>query len=113
MFRTLCSLVAVATLLAAHPFAQGATPRTRTTTVVAAKPTGPVNLNSATLEDLATLPGIGEKTAAKILEYREKNGPFKKVEELMNVQGIGEKSFLKLKPQLTVAAAASGNTQPK
>ena len=40
--------------------------------------------------------------AARIVEYRQKKGPFKKVEELMNVQGIGEKNFLKLKPQLTV-----------
>jgi competence protein ComEA len=40
--------------------------------------------------------------AARIIEYRQKKGPFKKVEELMNVQGIGEKNFLKLKPQLTV-----------
>jgi len=106
MFRTLYALVAVALLLAAaQPLAQSATSRTRSASAGAAKPAGPVNLNSATLEDLATLPGIGEKTAAKILEYREKNGPFKKVEELMNVQGIGEKSFLKLKPQITVAAA--------
>ena len=40
--------------------------------------------------------------AARIIEYRQKKGPFKKVEELMNVQGIGEKNFLKLKSQLTV-----------
>ena len=44
--------------------------------------------------------------AARIIEYRQKKGPFKKIEELMNVQGIGEKNFLKLKPQLTVGARA-------
>lgn len=114
MFRTLYALVAVALLLAAaQPLAQSTTSRTRSASAVAAKPAGPVNLNSATLEDLATLPGIGEKTAAKILEYREKNGPFKKVEELMNVQGVGEKSFLKLKPQITVAAAPASATAQK
>jgi competence protein ComEA len=41
--------------------------------------------------------------AARIVEYRQKNGSFKKIEDLMNVKGIGEKNFLKLKNQLTVA----------
>lgn len=61
-----------------------------------------VNLNTATATQIATLPGIGEKAAQRIIEYREKNGGFKKIEELMNVKGIGEKSFLKLKPLITV-----------
>jgi len=62
----------------------------------------PVNLNSASVAQLETLPGIGASTAQRILEYRQKNGSFKKIEELMNVKGIGEKSFLKLKPLITV-----------
>ena len=69
---------------------------------VAAVQTMPVNLNTATAAQIATLPGIGEKAAQRIIEYREKNGGFKKVEDLMNVKGIGEKSFLKLKPLVTV-----------
>src|SRR5690242_4103846 len=57
-----------------------------------------INLNTATLDQLETLPGIGRKTAERILEHRTKVGSFKRIEELMNVKGIGEKSFLKLKP---------------
>jgi competence protein ComEA len=64
----------------------------------------PVNLNSASVGQLQTLPGIGASTAQRIVEYRQKNGSFKKIEELMNVKGIGEKSFLKLKPLITVSA---------
>ena len=64
-----------------------------------------VNLNSASVAQLESLPGIGKATAERIVEYRQKNGGFKKIEELMNVRGIGEKSFLTLKPLITVAAA--------
>jgi competence protein ComEA len=65
----------------------------------------PINLNSASVAQLETLPGIGKSTAERIIEYRQKNGSFKKVEDLMNVRGVGEKSFLKLKPLVTVSAA--------
>ena len=65
----------------------------------------PLDLNTATVTQLEALPGIGPRTAQLIVEHRQKNGGFKKVEELMNVKGIGEKTFLKLKPQLTVAAS--------
>ena len=68
-----------------------------------------LNLNSATAAELEKLPGVGPATAARIVEYRQKNGAFKKVEDLMNVRGIGEKTFLTLKPLITVAPA-KGNT---
>ena len=54
---------------------------------------------------IASLPGIGPKTADLVVQYRQKNGPFKKIEEIMNVRGVGEKSFLKIKDRLSVAAA--------
>ena len=70
----------------------------------AAAPSGPLNINSATVAQLETLPGIGARTAQAIVDQRQKSGGFKKIEELMNIKGIGEKSFLKLKPMVTVSA---------
>lgn len=61
-----------------------------------------VNLNTASVAQLETLPGVGRRTAERIIEYREKNGGFKKIEELMNVPGVGEKSFLRIRTLLTV-----------
>ncbi len=112
MNRMLLSLVAVAFLVSAHPHAAAAAQRTAAPRS-GAKPavTAAINLNSASATELEALPGIGAKTAARIVEYRQKNGPFKKIEELMNVRGVGEKNFLKLKEQITVAAAKTGGTQ--
>jgi competence protein ComEA len=61
-----------------------------------------VDINKAGVTELAKLPGIGEQVAKRIVAYREENGPFEKAEDLMNVRGIGEKSFLKLQPHITV-----------
>lgn len=73
------------------------------TVMVPEKSKGLLDLNSATLEQLDKLPGIGESKARAILEYRSKKGSFKRVEELMDVKGIGEKMFEKLKGQVFVA----------
>ncbi|MCF4150825.1 ComEA family DNA-binding protein [Dethiosulfovibrio sp. F2B] len=63
---------------------------------------GAVNLNSASLEELQTLPGIGPKTAAAILSYREKIGPFRSVDELTKVKGIGPKKLETVRALVTV-----------
>lgn len=61
-----------------------------------------INLNTSTAAQLALLPGIGPKTAELIVQYRQKAGGFKKIEEIMNVRGIGEKSFLKIRSLISV-----------
>jgi len=72
---------------------------------------GKVNINTASVEQLAALPGIGEKLAARIVEQRQKSGSFKSVQELMTVRGIGEKNLAKLEPQLTVGETAKGGSK--
>ncbi|MBZ5499015.1 MAG: helix-hairpin-helix domain-containing protein [Acidobacteriia bacterium] len=61
-----------------------------------------VNLNTATAEQLQTLPGIGPALAKTIIEHRTKSGKFNKIEELLNVKGVGEKKFQKIKDRLVV-----------
>ena len=61
-----------------------------------------VSINSATVEQLASLPGVGPATASRIVEFRAKSGPFKRLEDLMAVKGIGEKSYQKLKDRITL-----------
>ena len=61
-----------------------------------------VNINSATDDELRTVKGIGPSMSEKILNYREKNGPFKKIEDLKKVDGIGEKTYEKIKNYLTI-----------
>jgi competence protein ComEA len=68
-------------------------------------PQRPVNLNTATVTELMQLPRIGQKTAERIIAFRKQHGGFQRTEELMNVKGIGEKSFAKLKPYLAATSA--------
>lgn len=113
MVRTCVSmlvLTAFALVGAAAVAAQTGSPRPEAAN---GKPAVIVNLNTATAADLERLPGIGAKTAQRILDYRQKNGPFKKVEELMNIQGIGEKGFLKLRPQLSVTTGPASSGSPQ
>lgn len=66
-----------------------------------ASSTGLVNINTATVEQLDTLPGIGPALAERIVQYRNEHGPFERIEDLMNVKGIGEAMFEKLKDKIT------------
>ena len=63
---------------------------------------GKININTATSEELQTLSGIGESKAAAIIEYRNTNGPFNSIEEIINVSGISENLFTKIKEDITV-----------
>lgn len=83
----------------------------RRTAPAKASASSPLNLNTATVAQLESLPGIGKSTAERILEYRNKSGGFKKIEDLMNVRGIGEKGFLKLKPLVTVSSGKGGSAE--
>lgn len=64
--------------------------------------TGKVSLNSSTLEELMTLPGIGEAKALSIIKYRDENNGFKEIEEIMKVKGIGTSMYEKIKDYLTL-----------
>jgi len=88
--RMVAGLLALAFLFAALP-ALGAETR------------GVVNVNSANATQLALLPRVGPSVAERIVDYRKQNGPFKKPEDLMLVQGIGEKTFQLLKPYVAIA----------
>jgi competence protein ComEA len=68
----------------------------------AAAPNGVVNINTADVAQLTFLPRIGVKAAQRIVDYRKQHGPFAKATDLMQVKGIGEKSFERLRPYLTV-----------
>ncbi|MBI4518685.1 MAG: ComEA family DNA-binding protein [Deltaproteobacteria bacterium] len=66
-----------------------------------------VNINTASATELAGVKGIGDAKAKAIVEYREKNGPFKSVDDLGSVKGIGDKLLAKLRPQVTVGETAA------
>jgi len=72
-----------------------------------------VDLNTATVDELQSVKGIGAKKAQAIIEYRQANGPFKSVGDLKNVKGFGEKSVKKLKKDVTVGGASADKKDDK
>ncbi|MFA5825228.1 MAG: helix-hairpin-helix domain-containing protein [Gallionellaceae bacterium] len=72
-----------------------------------------VNLNTATKEELDSVKGIGPVKAQAIIEYRQKNGQFKSVDDLKNVKGFGDKSVEKMRSELTVSGASSAKKVDK
>jgi competence protein ComEA len=71
------------------------------------QPAGVVNINTANLEELQLLPRVGPALAGRIVEFRKANGPFRSVDELLAVKGIGESSFEKLEPYLVISGATT------
>jgi len=67
-------------------------------------PKAKININTAPASELESLPRIGPKVAQRIVDFRTKNGNFKKIEEIMKVQGIGEKIYEQIKDLITVGA---------
>ncbi|MDL1957299.1 MAG: ComEA family DNA-binding protein [Candidatus Desulfofervidus auxilii] len=61
-----------------------------------------IDINTATIEQLESLPGIGPVIAKRIIDYRKKYGPFKKIEDIMQIKGIGRKRFEKIKDLITI-----------
>ncbi|MGH9411985.1 MAG: ComEA family DNA-binding protein [Vicinamibacterales bacterium] len=109
MIALLAGIAVSASAQAAAP-ASTAKPTSRASSAKATA-SAPVNLNAATEAQLQTLPGVGAKVAQRIIEYRQKNGAFKKAEDLMNVRGIGEKNFLKIKPLVTIGSERAAGTE--
>lgn len=73
------------------------------------RPERPINVNTATVKELAQLPGVGEVIAARIVRHREVSGPFRSVNELVIVRGISRKMLEKLRPYVTVGTSPVPN----
>jgi competence protein ComEA len=101
-----CALASIALALPLAPGAHAAPARAASAASPAtASKEAPVDVNSASEQQLMSVPGIGASLAKRIVDFRDKNGKFANVDDLMKVQGIGEKSIEKLRPYLTATKA--------
>ena len=75
--------------------------------VEASQPAGVVNINTASMEELQLLPRVGPSLAGRIVEFRQANGGFRTVDEILAVKGIGESSFEKLEPYIVTSGATT------
>ena len=71
-------------------------------------PAAPLNLNTATIAQLEQLPGIGASTAKSIIDFRERSGPFQRVEDLLAIKGISKAKLEKLRPYVTITPESPG-----
>lgn len=99
--RTLLSILILGLLLPACSFGTKKKP-----------PERPVNLNTANSEQLQQVPGIGPATASKILQMRKTYGPFKSVDDLLAIRGLGAKRLEKMRKYLTVGKPAASKSTP-
>jgi comEA protein len=88
-------VLAMAVLGLASAYAQSPAPKAK------------VNINTASVSELETLPRIGPKVAQRIVDFRTKNGAFKRVEDIMKIQGIGEKVYENIKDLITVGGESA------
>ena len=83
-------------------YAKGQDDESKNSSTGAIDSSGKININSADIEQLQQIPGVGPVTADKIIQYRQDNGRFSSIDDIKNVSGIGEKTFEKLKDYITV-----------
>lgn len=98
-FVTLFVILSLVSLSASMSFALGTEKSPSSANTAAEKL---ININTATADELSKLPRIGPKMSQRILEYRQQNGKFKKIEDIMKVKGIGEKTFKGFEKMITI-----------
>ena len=98
------ALAALQLLSTPSAAASGASAERKTSQKVVDQKTEPIDINTADFDALVSLPGIGKVVAQRIIDYRKEHGPFKKVEELVNVKGIGEHLLERVRDKVTVGS---------
>jgi competence protein ComEA len=76
-------------------------------------PVQPLDLNTATMEQLQQLPEVGPTTAKSIIRFREKSGPFRRVEDLLAIRGITKQRLAKMRPYITVTSSTADSKKPE